>query len=247
VGALAGALALDLNLLSLVSFWGDKSFLVPLGAVLGAILWLTPARAVAGAAAAALLALWLVVAYTPLCEFLAHGLVRRDEPQAADVVFVFASGIQLDGDPNENAMSRLIRGVELVADGRAPVLVVSNLPPPYPPYTPIARNWLSRFAPQGELVTIGPISNTHDEAVALAALGRERGFSSVLAVTSPTHSVRAAAALEKQGLRVVAVPAVETTFDLERLERPDDRREAFGPIIHERLGLVVYRRRGWID
>jgi uncharacterized SAM-binding protein YcdF (DUF218 family) len=66
-------------------------------------------------------------------------------------------------------------------------------------------------------------------------------------VTSPTHTRRAAAALEKEGLVVFAVPAVETRFDLERLGWPGDRREAFAAIVHERIGLLVYRRRGWID
>lgn len=247
VGAVGGLLALDLSLLSLVSYWDDRSFLLPTMAALGAVLWMTPLRPVFGALVAALAVLWLVVAYTPITEFMAHGLVRRDEVQAADAVFVFASGIQLDGDPSPGAMSRLLRGVELVAEGRAPVLVVSNLPAPYPPYNAIVRNWVSRFAPQAEILTVGPIGNTHDEAVAVAALFRERGFSRLLAVTSPTHTRRAAAALEKQGVRVVCVPAIETTFDLERLDRPDDRREAFGPIVHERVGLFVYRRRGWID
>jgi hypothetical protein len=46
---------------------------------------------------------------------------------------------------------------------------------------------------------------------------------------------------------VFAVPAVETRFDLERLHRPGDRREAFAAVAHERIGLLVYRRRGWID
>jgi uncharacterized SAM-binding protein YcdF (DUF218 family) len=70
--------------------------------------------------------------------------------------------------------------------------------------------------------------------------------SRVLAVTSPTHTRRAAATLEKQGLAVISVPSIETNFDLERLRHPGDRRRAFGAIAHERLGLVVYRRRGWI-
>ena len=87
------------------------------------------------------------------------------------------------------------------------------------------------------MLQIGRIINTHDEAVALARLGRERGIKRVLAVTSPTHTRRAAAALEKQGLVAISVPAVETNFDLETLRFPGDRRRAFAAIAHERLGL----------
>ena len=200
---------------------------MPAAAVLGALLWLTPLRRVAGVAVALLACSGLVVAFTPVTSWLADGLVRRDRVEAADAVFVFASRVQEDGDPTTDAMSRLLKGVELVADGRARRLVVSEVPPPAGPYAPLARAWVAAFAPRGEVVSVGRILNTHDEAVAVARLFRERGWTRVLAVTSPTHTRRAAAALEKEGLVVFAVPSVETRFDLERLHWPGDRREAF--------------------
>jgi uncharacterized SAM-binding protein YcdF (DUF218 family) len=243
----AGFVVVDLNLPSLVSLFGDRSYLLLVVTVAWALLWLTPLRRLVAAGTLLLAALWLVVCFTPLTSRLAEGLVRRDAVENADAVFVFASRIQEDGDPTTDAMSRLIKGVELMAEGRAPWLVVSELPPPAGPYAPLARAWLKSFAGRGEVLQIGQIYNTHDEAVALAQLGRERGIYRVLAVTSPTHTRRAAAALEKQGLVAIAVPAVETNFDLETLRLPGDRRRAFSAIAHERLGLVVYRRRGWID
>ena len=134
---------------------------------------------------------------------LAEGLVRRDRIEAADAVFVFASRVQEDGDPTTDAMSRLLKGIELVADGRSPRLVVSEVPPPAGPYAPLARAWVAAFAPRGEVVSVGRILNTREEAVAVARLFRERGWTRVLAVTSPTHTRRAAAALEKEGLVVL--------------------------------------------
>jgi uncharacterized SAM-binding protein YcdF (DUF218 family) len=209
-GALAGLIVVDLGLPSLVSFFGDRTYLVPLAAALNALLWLTPLHRIAGAAVGVLALLWLAVAFTPVTSWLAEGLVRRDPVEAADVVFVFASRVQEDGDPTTDAMSRLLKGVELVAEGRAPRLLVSELAPPAGPYAPLARAWVAEFAPRVEVVTVGQIRNTRDEAIAVAKLCRERGWRRVLAVTSPTHTRRAAAALEKEG-------------------------------------LVVYRRRGWID
>lgn len=246
-GSLAGLVVADLNLPSLVSYFGDRSYLVPPIALLGALLWLTPLRRLAAAAVALLGLLWLVVAFTPVTTWLAQGLVRRDPVGAADAVFVFASRVQEDGDPTTDAMSRLLKGVELVAEGRAARLIVSEVPPPAGPYAPLARAWLGTFARRGEVVSVGRIANTRGEAVAVARLCRERGWTRVLAVTSPTHTRRAAAALEKEGLAVIAVPSIETRFDLERLDWPGDRREAFAAIAHERIGLVVYRRRGWIE
>jgi uncharacterized SAM-binding protein YcdF (DUF218 family) len=245
-GALAGLITIDLNLPSLVSYFGDRTYLVPPAAVLGALLWLTPLRRVAAGVVGLLALLWLIVSFTPLTPWLAQGLVRRDTVEAADAVFVFASRVQPDGDPTSDAMSRLLKGVELVAEGRAPRLVVSEVPPPAGAYAPLARAWLQTLARRGEVVSVGRVVNTHDEAVALARLFKERGWTRVLAVTSPTHTRRAAATLEKQGLVVFAVPAVETRFDLERLDWPGDRRAAFAAVAHERLGLIVYRRRGWL-
>ncbi len=246
-GATAGFIALDLDLASLVSFWGDRTFLVPAAAFVGAALWPTPLRRLAMAGVALLGALWLAVAFTPLTARMTEGLVRRDPLQAGDAVFVFASRIQMDGEPTTDAMSRLLRGVELVGEGRSRYLVVSEIPGPEGRYAPLAEAWVERFAPSAEVLAVGPVYNTHDEAAAVARLFRERGWKRVLAVTSPTHTRRASAALEFQGLEVVAIPSVETRFDLEGFERFGDRREAFSNLAHEWVGLFVYRRRGWID
>jgi uncharacterized SAM-binding protein YcdF (DUF218 family) len=247
MGATAGFIALDLDLASLVSFWGDRTFLVPAAAFVGAAVWPTPFRHLAMAGVALLGAVWLAVAFTPLTTRMAAPLVRQDPLQAGDAVFVFASRMQLDGDPSPDAMSRLLRGLELVGEGRSRFLVVSEMPQPQGRYAPLASAWVERFAPRAEVLAVGPVSNTHDEAVAVARLFRERGWKRVLAVTSPTHTRRASATLEFQGLEVVAVPAVETRFDLEGFERFGDRREAFSNLAHEWVGLFVYRRRGWID
>ena len=245
-GALAGLIAVDLNLPSLVSYFGDRTYLVPAIAVVGALLWLTPLRPLVGAAVVLLVLLWLVVAFTPLVPWLAEGLVRRDPVQDADAVFVFSSRVQEDGDPTSDAMSRLLKGVELVAEGRAPRLLVSEVPPPAGAYAPLARAWLDVFAHRGEVVSVGRIVNTRQEALAVGRLCRERGWTRVLAVTSPTHTRRAAAALESEGLTVLAVPSIETRFDLEGLHWPGERRDAFAAVAHERLGLLYYRRRGWV-
>ena len=246
-GGLAGFLAVDLGLPSLVSWWKDWTYIVVAAAFIGAAVWLTPLRRLGVLAVGLLAALWLAVAFGPLTAWMSDGLVRRDPLQAGDAVFVFGSSVQPDGDPSPNSMSRLLRAVELVAEGRARYLVVSEIPPPAGRFTPLARDWVARFAPSAEVLTVEHIYNTHDEAVAVKALFEERGWTRVLAVTSPTHTRRAAAALEAQGLEVVAVPAIEINFDLEGLGFPSDRREAFGALAHEWLGLYVYRRRGWID
>ena len=106
---------------------------------------------------------------------------------------------------------------------------------------------LNRFSPQVELVVLQSVRNTHDETTGAADYLKTRGLTRIIVTSSPTHTFRAAALLEKAGMDVLATPARETTFDLENLDRSEERLKAFGVIAHERLGILVYRRRGWIN
>jgi len=245
LGATVGFVVTELDLPSAVSYWGDGAPLVLLAAALGAVLGRTPlARWLAGLAGL-LLAAWLTVVSTPLVSSMAAGLTRRDPPGNGDAIFVLASRLQADGELTTGAMSRLLRGLELLGEGRAPTLVVSEIPD-HPSYAAAARGLIGRLGLSGEVVAVGPVENTRDEALAVGELFRERGWERVVLVTSPTHSRRAAATFEAQGLRVVSQPSVETRFDLETLDRWDERAKAFGSLLHERLGIAVYRWRGWI-
>jgi len=242
-------MANHLSLTGLVSYGGPQEPLVAAAAVLYGLLWGTRLRPVLSAAAVALALLWIAVGFTPFVAWLGDGLPRRDPPAAADAVFVSASNLQLDGEPTATALARLLRGIELVGEGRVSRIVLAELRPPKPSYVPAARTELDRLGLRAEIVTVGPVGNTHDEAVAVAALVRERGWTRIILATSPTHSRRAAATLEHEGVSVLSSPCLETYFDLENLDRwetIDDRFHAFGSIAHERLGLLVYRWRGWI-
>ena len=246
LGTLGGFFARDLDLLTLVSYGGDRTPIVAAGAVMGALVWLTPLRRLLGALVAVLGLAFAAVAFTPLCAWMYDGLPRRDALAPADAVFVSASRIQGDGELTTTALSRLVRGLEVIGAGHAPRLILSELRPPQRSYAAVARPLMQRLGLHAELLVVGPVDNSHDEAVAVAALGRARGIHRLVLVTSPTHSRRAAATLEHEGMLVVSSPCMETRFDLERLDRADERLGAFGNLLHERVGLLVYARRGWI-
>jgi uncharacterized SAM-binding protein YcdF (DUF218 family) len=245
-GALAGLIFDDLGLTSTVSFWGDPGPLVAGFALGGALLWTTRARRLVGAAVAALGVFWLLVAFTPLTAWLASGLVRRDPPEPADAVFVLASSIQPTGELTATAMSRLVHGIELVAEHQAPALVLSDVQNPYPSYAGAAKALMENFGIAAELQTVGGNATTRDEALSLARLCGEHGWKRVIVVTSPYHSRRACGAVESEGLSVVCSPSVETRYDVNGLTRSDERRRAFSAAIHERIGLFLYGLRGWL-
>lgn len=246
VGLLAGFLARDLDLTTLVSYWGDRLIVLPAGMIIGASCSVTRLRRPFLAGTALLAVLWIAVALGPLSRILQKGLVRSDTLRPADAVLVLSSSVQTDGDPVSVQFARLYRGLELVKDGLAPRLIISELPPPYARQRPFVEAMLKRFRPETELVVLETVRNTHDEALATLKYLRGFGLKSVIVTSSPTHTFRAAALFEGQGLDVMATPALETRFDLETLDRSEDRLASFGSIIHEQLGILVYRRRGWI-
>jgi len=237
-GGLGGFLLADLAPIEIASAW------VPF-AVAGALLTRTRLRAVPVIAAALVASVWAVVAWTPVASPVTRGLTRRDGLRPADAVVVMASRLQADGDPTQEAYARLSRGMELLTRKLA-VRLIAPRPEPGGATGALVREWLGRWRLDAEVLTVGPVSRTRDEAVAVAALCRERGWRTVIVVTSPLHSGRASAALEREGLEVISAPADEARFDLETLDRPPERLAAFSEALYERVATWVYARRGWI-
>ena len=245
-GALGGFLAIDLGLPALVSYWHDWTVFVVAGAILGALLRPTRLWPLAAAAIAGLALLWSVVAFSPLDRWLAEGLVRRDPVEPCDAVVVLTSRIQPDGDLTTTAMSRLLHALELLGQRQAPRLILSEVRPLKGSYAGAARRLMEHLAIDAEVHAVGPTGNTRDEAVLVGKLCRERGWKKLLLVTSLAHSRRASAAFEAEGLTIVSSPSPETEFDFESLDGPADRRDAFGALMHEWIGLSLYRWRGWL-
>jgi uncharacterized SAM-binding protein YcdF (DUF218 family) len=247
LGAGAGFLANDLYLAKALSITHDRSLLVVACVTAGALLGAVRLRAIIVGALVLLALTWLVVAWTPVTRALAAGLPRRDRPAPADAVYVLASAVRANGDLSAEALARLVHGLELVHDGLAPRLILAELAAPEDHFAQTARRLMRELGITAELVAVGPVANTHDEAVLVGALCRERGLHRLLLVTSPLHSRRAAAAFEAQGLTVLSSPSPEPHYDLDDLGQPDDRLRAFADVVHERVGSWVYARRGWLQ
>jgi uncharacterized SAM-binding protein YcdF (DUF218 family) len=250
LGALAGLIIKDLDLTIVVSYWGQRSPLVAVATIMGSFIWLTSLRRFFAPIVALLGALWLVVAFTPLTHWMANELPRRDPLRKADAVFVLSSGLQGDGEFSISSMPRLVRGLELIGEGWAPRLILAELTMPKPRYKEAASKLIDSLGMEIEILVVGPVRNTHDEAVAVAELCRKHDFQHILVVTSPSHTRRAAGALEAAGISVTSVPSQQIDFDLENLSEPfdaDNHLHAFNRLLHEHVGLFYYRQRGWIQ
>jgi len=242
-GAVFGAL-FGIALAALLPWPLDE--VMPPCVAIGAILALTRARRLAWPLAATLVVAVAVVAYTPLARLLLRQLERRDAPAHAPAVVVLGAFVQKDGTLSSDMQDRLVAGYSVLGRGEADTLVLTWPASPAQPWDPAAREQMRDWGLRFPLEVVGPVRNTHDEALAVAELARKRGWGRVILVTHAWHMRRAAAAFEKAGLNVICVPCVEGRYDFGTLDGADDRLQAFDIWLHEEVGYLVYKRKGWI-
>jgi uncharacterized SAM-binding protein YcdF (DUF218 family) len=243
---LGASFGLALNTLNFNSVVPGGGYFVPFFSICGAgiaitrvrkLLWLMNAMALIGIVA---------IAYTPLMRHLMSGLQRSDPPGRAPAVVVLSNIIFKDGTLNAEFQDRLLHGLEILRQGEAGTLVLTGPANASQGPKPTVQNEMSSLRIDFPVEEVGPVSNTHDEAVAVAALARQRGWDHVILVTQSWHMRRAAAAFERAGVKVICSPCPERSYDLQTLDGPGDRLRAFGDWMHETIGYEFYRWRGWV-
>jgi uncharacterized SAM-binding protein YcdF (DUF218 family) len=203
-------------------------------------------RTLLWSAAAGLALFVLVVSYTPLTRVLLRGLERRDDLRPAPAVVALGAAAQRDGSLTAAAQERVLHSYRLLGQGHAPRLVLTRPVAPAMPWHGEVLRQMREFGLGQPVEVVGPAADTHDEAVAVARLARDRGWDSVILVTHPWHMRRAAAAFERAGLRVVCSPCNEGRHDLRALDAPSTRIGGFVYWLREAVAYRVYRARGWI-
>lgn len=226
--------------------------------------------------ASGLAVLWL--ASMPLVS---RQLVRSLEDRAtaltplplpnADAVLVLGGGLVPPLPPRRrvevsDAADRLLTGVDLIRQGKAPWLVVSggrvsfSGDDPLPPEASYAATLATELGvPPDRIVRSETPRNTAEEAVAIGAIARERGWRSLLLVTSASHLPRATATFRRRtDLQIVPVacdyqlparglsgrPTVESV--LMDLLPSSEALTSTTRSVKELLGLGIYRLRGWL-
>jgi uncharacterized SAM-binding protein YcdF (DUF218 family) len=241
---LSWVLLARLGILALLPALRERDWL-PVAAAVGALVGVTRLNRVLHVFTAAVLGLWLVVCFTPLAGRLARPLKLESPPAPADAVVVLSSSIQSDGDFCDAALERFVHGLELAHAELAPRLVLPELPPPAGSFRTAGGGLAARLGIRCPIESVGPVRDTHDEALLVSRLARERGWKRILLVTAPTHSRRAALTFRKTGLEVISSPCREVRYDLENPRLPSERILAFADSIYEIVGLQIYRSRGW--
>ena len=196
-------------------------------------------------------------------------LTPRQLPHA-DAVVVLGGGLRPALPPRQGVEvaeggDRLLRGMQLVRRGLAPLLVTSGgrvsftSNDPAPAEAIWARDLALELGLPADRILINPGSRTTaEEARDIGALGRRRGWTRVLLVTSAFHMPRSMATFQQRsGLTVVPVacdyqlpdrahygqPTLGNTL---KSLLPDAEALYLSTVaLKEHLGLAAYRLRGW--
>ncbi len=245
LGSLAGLCAnlLGINDLIHVPVLQD---IVLLPALAGVLVALTPARPILRLGSAILLAAVVIIGYTPLIDRLMPSILVSEPLSRASAIVVLSTAPHKDNTLDGRSQQRLIHGYSLVRQGYARSLVLTRSIPDIGDQTPAAREQMRMLGFDFPVDVVGPVANTHDEAVAVARLARTRGWSRVILVTHPWHMRRARGVFVKAGVDVICSPCDEGEYDIHNLTGPGYRFLAFGDWLHETIGYQVYRLRGWL-
>ncbi|MFP2926361.1 YdcF family protein [Pyxidicoccus sp. 3LG] len=213
--------------------------------------------------------LGLLVLYAFSTEAVSSALMRATEAGAVtsfrpdvtyDAVIVLGGGLdpaatERSGRPEYNAApERLLRGFELLREGRAQRMLISGGSLDPRPQAVVEADVLSRQLqawgiPAERIVTEGKSRNTRENAVESERIIREQGWKTLLLVTSAAHMPRAAGCFAAVGLRPDTLPvdvrASSTSFKrLSWLPRAGHLSQSTDAL-RELAGRAVYRRRGW--
>jgi len=209
-----------------------------------------------------------LIGSTPLVDAM---VARAERPQAraemdrlaeADVVVALGGGYYL----SENDMfgfslttggSRVLTALELVRRGKAKALVLGGCGPltgkPGVVTSSAVQEWVLASGLTTVTVTnLGFCANTHDEAVRFKQFSRQRGWRKVILVTSALHIPRSVAVFAAQGVAVVPVACDFQAYGVPSPRgdfSPFPRQRRFQHLslyLHEKIGWLAYRWRGWV-
>ncbi len=190
--------------------------------------------------------------------------VKLIELPACDAVVVLGGGAEpsrndVGGVRLTKAGDRILTGLELMRWGLAPAMVVGGgsvrVDDVEKIESDLIRTRLADWKPPRvwEIVPLGAAADTHDEALRLVPLAKQRGWKKILLVTSATHMRRAASVYRAAGFEVVPAPC---NFIVAGNASPPSFRigiptwygfERCSIWLHEIAGWQSYRRKGWLD
>jgi uncharacterized SAM-binding protein YcdF (DUF218 family)/glycosyltransferase involved in cell wall biosynthesis len=189
-------------------------------------------------------AVFVLAFYTPLPWWMAAPLRMEHSPHTADAIVVFAGGVGESGKAGGGVQERVARAVELYHAGHAPAIVFSS------GYVFTLREAevmkaiaVANGVPDHAIVLEERAANTHENVVNTNRILAERGWRSILLVSSPYHMRRATMSWRKSAPSIAVTPTPSASqFYIHGIGAS---LEQIRGLLHEYVAIVVYVLRGW--
>jgi uncharacterized SAM-binding protein YcdF (DUF218 family) len=202
----------------------------------------------------------VLITQTPLIGWAARPLVIYGPVERVDAIVVLGGGVRYDGELQDATQRRLIYALRLFLKGYAPVVILTGGNPENPALSEaeqMERVALELGFSSRNFIVETKAKRTSEQARAVARIARDRQLTSVILVTSPTHSYRALRTFKKAG-----VQAIPGTIDpLLKPSKPGSwwngwfsvspggvpsRLNLAGVVLYEYAALTLYWWNGWI-
>ena len=194
-----------------------------------------------------------------ICRLMSRGRLRFSKSDVTDepAAVVLLSGrveLRRDGAGGRRAVlspscDARVREVVRLYELIAPEWVISTGGIPHPTCADLMKSRLVELGVPADRVLLEARSRTtRDEAVLVAEIVRKLGARQTVIVTSDVHMPRSLAAFRALGLRAVPAGAPDPGLARSWAARflPSVHGLRFSSdLVHELMGIVVYRLRGW--
>jgi uncharacterized SAM-binding protein YcdF (DUF218 family) len=188
----------------------------------------------------------LAVAYSPLNGYMIKPLAVKEDIRNADVIVVLGGGIDEGRYLSLISSHRLLRGAQLYFEGRAKKLIVSGGDPRkvgVAEATVMGQEARRLNIAAGDLIMEKRSRRTHEQAEEIKKISKTQNWKSILLVTSFSHMKRSLMVFEQAGFKVYPAPA----DPYEKYTRDFlGNLQLFKLLLHEYLGIIYYRIKGWI-
>jgi uncharacterized SAM-binding protein YcdF (DUF218 family) len=150
--------------------------------------------------------LLLLTGLTPLPNVLSYWLAPgRPLEQSGAIVVLGSGGITRKGELTDTSLRRVMDGIDLYREGRAPLLILSGSPFGPGGNEATARAEVARMCgiPAEAILTVSTARTTHDEAVIVWTMLAPRHVRRIILVTDAAGMQRAMAVFARAGFDVI--------------------------------------------
>ncbi|MDO8524885.1 MAG: ElyC/SanA/YdcF family protein [Candidatus Omnitrophota bacterium] len=202
--------------------------------------------------AATALLFYILIFHTPLIWFAARPLNVTGLSQRSDCIVVFGGGVGESGKAAQGYEERVGYAAELYKKGFADHLIFSS------GYKSVFDETLMMKAlavalgvPGDSIILENTASNTYENVEFTAGILRSKGWSRILLVTAPYHTLRVSLVFEKtaKDINAAYLPLPKSSFYSHKVKGVLSKRvtvKQIKGILHEYLGIAYYKFKGWI-